>query len=63
MSNHQVHLILDYIANQGLKLEKLNNIINELDKYILEIYNSNYVIKDEHILGIWNKLQELIKKQ
>jgi predicted RNA methylase len=33
---HQVHLILDHIANQGEKIEKQDNIINELEKYINE---------------------------
>lgn len=40
---HQVHLILDHIANQGEKTERSNNIINGMEKFI--IYNLDH----------WNK--------
>ena len=46
---------------QKEKIERLNNIINELEKYILAILNTPEfdIIQKDLILMIKNKLQEL----
>ncbi len=51
---HQVHLILDHIANQGEEIERLNNIINETRRLLGEY--KHYSTPDE----IQNKFNEEI---
>lgn len=49
----------DEIKDLCNKLSKLNNIIDELEKDIIKIYNQSYYANDNQIIEIYNRLKEL----
>lgn len=56
---HQIHLLLDYIANQGIQLKKQQEII---DKIKLIIKGVTYGGSEDYYMEKFSKINELIKE-
>lgn len=55
---HQIHLLLDYIANQCVQLKKQQKIIDRLKELNLTISDSDYIYSQDEIA---NKNLELLQ--
>jgi len=51
--------LIDEIQEKDKEIERLNNIIDELENYILNHYIVGHTIQNASLDGILNKLKEL----
>lgn len=51
--------LLNQNDQKDKEIERLNNIIDELEKDIIKIYNQSYYANDNQIIKVYNRLKEL----